>query len=166
MIVSTLHDGTNCLKTTWRTPDGMEPLSRNITAFDRTQTDAPVMLVVGDLDGWRRAGRGVPSLPGCHFVGFADVTAATLARVAPDVVLSALFAADFDALELARRLADLGFRGRYRALAAGLPSPGVIRAEIAAAAAEVDFDLFLLDPTAFSALPPVSAPSRVRSQPD
>lgn len=118
-----------------------------MTTFGRTTVDAPIMLVVGDLRGWQRAGRPAPDLKGFHFADFSDVTAEMLAETQPDVVISALFAADFDVLDLARRLLDLGFKGRYRALSASLPNPSVIRSEVAAAAPGIDFDLFVFDET-------------------
>lgn len=126
------------------------PLAENVTVIDRTAVSAPVMLVVGDLRGWRRAGRRLPLLSGFHFAGYGDVTAAALERIRPDVILSALFGSDFDALELARRLSELGFAGRYRALAMALPDPAVIRAEVWAVAPGLDFDLFLIDGTALA----------------
>lgn len=123
-------------------------MSENVTCLEHPGQTLPVMLVVGDLGGWRRAGRQLPSLSGFHFVGFADVTVDTLGRIRPDVILSALVTAEFDAMDLARRLADIRFAGRYRALAMSLPNPEVIRSEIAGAAEGLDFDLFLIDATA------------------
>lgn len=120
-------------------------MSDNVTSLGRSPRDIPVILVVGDLRGWMRSGRQPPDLHGFHFAGIADVTAETLERIAPDVVLSALFTAEFDALDLARLLADLGFCGRYRALSQTLPRPAVIRSEVSGVAPDLDFDLFILD---------------------
>lgn len=111
--------------------------------------EEPVMLVIGNMRSWHRAGRAVPQLDGFHFVGFGDVTDALLRAVAPDVVLSSLMGEDFDALDLARRLGDLGFRGRYRAITSGLPNPHVVRTEVRAAAPDLDFDIFVLDEMQF-----------------
>lgn len=122
-------------------------MADNVSILDPPMLRAPVMLVVGDIRGWRRAGRRLPDLHGFHFAGYADVTAEAMARIAPDVVLSALFAADFDALDLARRLAEIGFAGRYRALTMALPNPSVIRSEVAGVAPGLDFDLFIIDGT-------------------
>lgn len=122
-------------------------MSENVTCLERPGQTLPVMLIVGDMGNWQRAGRQLPVLAGFHFVGFADVTPATIDRIRPDVVLSALFSAEFDAIDLARRLAGMQFDGRYRALAMSLPDPDVIRSEIAAVAAGLDFDLFLIDAT-------------------
>jgi hypothetical protein len=111
----------------------------------RTQ-DGPVMLVVGSRSriGSGKAGN-LPRIPGFHFVGYAEVTAALLAATLPDVVLSPLFGEGFDAIDLARRLVALDYRGRYRVVADGLPEPGVVRAEVRAQAPGLDFDLFVID---------------------
>ena len=106
--------------------------------------DEPVMLVVGDLKGWLRAGRSLPTGDGLHFVGFADLDAKRLADVAPDIVLSALLAPDFDVIDLALRLEELDFTGRYRAISDDLPSPGVVVAEIRQHAPGIDFDVLMI----------------------
>ncbi len=102
------------------------------------------MLVIGNLRSWSRAGRSLPQLAGLDFIALADLDAALLDRLRPDIVLSALLGEDFDAMDVARRLATLGFQGRYRALTAALPAPGVVRAEVRAVAPGLDFDLFIL----------------------
>ncbi|MFQ6548534.1 hypothetical protein AADZ90_011290 [Aestuariibius sp. 2305UL40-4] len=102
------------------------------------------MLVVGDLKGWLKAGRSLPAGPGLHFVGFDDLDARRLAEVAPDIVLSALLAPDFDVIDLALRLDELDFTGRYRAISDDIPSPGVVVAEVRQHAPGVDFDVLLI----------------------
>lgn len=111
--------------------------------------EEPVMLVIGNMRSWHPEGRMVPQLDGFHFVGFDDVTAALLRAVAPDVVLSSLMGEDFDALDLGRRLHDLGYDGRYRAITCGLPDPHVVSMEVRAAAPDLDFDIFVLDDMQF-----------------
>jgi len=105
-----------------------------------------VILVVGNLRQWQLEGRSLPELPDFHFVGFDELDRDMLADIAPDVVLSTLMAADFDAVDVARCLSALGFKGRYRALTNVLPNPDAVRAEVQAAAAGLDFDLLVLDP--------------------
>lgn len=48
-------------------------------------------------------------------------------------VVCPLIGPDFDALDVARRLATLGFRGRLTVLAPALPNPRMVRREIEAA---------------------------------
>lgn len=106
------------------------------------RTGGTAILVVGNLASWQKAGRAVPVLHGFHFSAFADVTGALLQRLAPDLVLSALMGDDYDVIELARKLAQLDFPGRYRALTSGLPNPQVVLNEVRAAAPQIDFDLY------------------------
>jgi hypothetical protein len=114
-----------------------------IDGLDKSQ--APVMLVVGNLRGWTRDGRTLPNLEGFHFAGFSQIEPGLLERIDPEIVLSALMGQDFDAVDLARRLSEAGFRGRYRAVTTALPRPEAIKAEVRAAAPGIDFDLFVID---------------------
>jgi hypothetical protein len=100
-----------------------------------------VMLVVGRI---RNPG-ALPRIPGFHFFTFAAVDARLLASIEPEVVLSALIAPDFDALDLAQLLHEGGFRGRYRAVTTRLPNPAAIVSEVRAAVPGLDFDLFVTD---------------------
>lgn len=110
-----------------------------------TQVELPVMLVIGDIKGWTRQGRDLPDVPGFHFGGLQDLTSGLLTQMSPDVILSALMGESFDALDVARRLSELDFKGRYRAIATSLPNPRAIMAEVRAIAPELDFDLFIID---------------------
>ena len=103
------------------------------------------VLVVGNLASWQRLGRKVPTLPGFHFAAFQDVTLHLMQAVVPELVLSAVMGDGYDVVELARRLALLGFSGRYRALTSGLPNPQIVLNEVNAAAPQIDFDLFDLE---------------------
>lgn len=104
------------------------------------------MLVIGPVSQWQRAQRELPLLEGIDFVEFSELSAEYLERTNPDFVLSALVGDGFDALDIARRLQELGFRGRYRAVAQRLASPEVVWAEVAAVAPEIDFDVFEIEP--------------------
>lgn len=104
----------------------------------------PVMLVIGNLARWKANGRNPPQLDGFHYMDFAQLTAVRLAEIAPDVILSGLVGDDFDAVEMAGALQAIGYRGRYRVIARGLPDPQSVRAEIARAAPEVDFNILSL----------------------
>jgi hypothetical protein len=100
-----------------------------------------VMLVVGRI----RDPSALPRIPGFHFRTFTAVDGKLLASLNPEVVLSALIAPDFDAVDLARLLHDEGFRGRYRAVTVRLPNPAAIVSEVRAAVPGLDFDLFVMD---------------------
>jgi len=64
---------------------------------------------------------------------------------APGLVLSPLLTPEFDALDLARMLSQSGYRGRYLALVARLPSANLIRREVAHQSPSIDFDVVVLD---------------------
>lgn len=66
---------------------------------------------------------------------------------APDLVLSPLLTPEFDALDLARILAQCGYRGRYLALVGRLPSANLVRREVAAQSPNINFDVIVLDGT-------------------
>jgi hypothetical protein len=104
-----------------------------------------VLLVVGDARSWARSGKTLPNIAGFHFAGLEDLTLSFLLELSPDVVLSALMGERYDALDVAKRLSELGYRGRYRAIASALPNPSSIKAEVRAIAPDLDFDLFVID---------------------
>lgn len=103
-----------------------------------------MILVIGNLSTWEREGRPAPTLEGFRFTHFEGLDLGLLAEVRPDMVLSTLVGDGFDAIDVARRLRELGYRGRYRALAHALPNEEAVRAEIEEAAPELDFDLVVL----------------------
>ncbi len=62
----------------------------------------------------------------------------------PDYVPALLLAVAF-------LLTEAGYRGRYRALAAMLPRPDMVRREVRSSFPEIDFDVVLVGPAARSA---------------
>jgi len=113
---------------------------KHATAADSALAE-PVMLVIGSLARWRARGRELPQLDGFHYIDFVELTAMRVADIQPDVILSALVSDDFDAVEVATVLQEIGFDGRYRVIAQGLPNPQVVRSEVSRAAPDVDFNI-------------------------
>ena len=101
-------------------------------------------LVVGDVSRWKSEGRNMPQLCGVQFIGLGDLTETTLCATHPAIILSPLVADDFDVLDVAQRLASLGFLGRYRAISEGLFDPELIREEVRSFAPQLDFDLVVM----------------------
>lgn len=64
------------------------------------------------------------------------------------MVLSPLVADGFDVIDIAIRLAELKYTGRYRAIAEDLPNGNMIRKEVRAHAPDLDFDLLMMSPIA------------------
>jgi hypothetical protein len=125
-------------------------------AEQREPTGSRVVLVVGDAS--LLSLEPVLSQEATSSVTFAsvdEVSADLVRSIAPDVVLSPLFAASFDCIELAQLLHAMNYRGTYRALSRKLPSPEMVRREIKAHCPGLSFDLILTrDEDAVSDLPP------------
>ncbi len=102
------------------------------------------ILVVGNLKRWKAEGRLTNRLDDFHFIDFDALNEKTLLDFAPDIILSPLFGDTFDALDIALRLQELGFKGRYRSVADQIPKGDAIRADIAIHAPDIDFDVLLL----------------------
>lgn len=81
-------------------------------------------------------------MEGFVFCGFDDLTPEYLDQIEPSVILSALACRDFDVLDLALRLKELAFSGRFRVLVRDLPQPEVVTREVRAAAPGLDFSIF------------------------
>ena len=104
--------------------------------------ECPVpFLVVGDLRRWERLGLKIPSIAGFIFIDFEDVTPEKVADIAPRVVLSPLLCRNFDALEIARRLNDMGYTGQYTVVVKDIPNPSVIEHDVRQVAPSLDFSI-------------------------
>ncbi len=112
-------------------PDALKNLSNNT-------------LVIGDLARWKAQGRVLEPLEGFQFVDISDLSADFVNEREPDIILSPLVADDFDAVDVAIKLIELRFKGRYRAIADDLPDAELIRSEVQAFAPQLDFDLLLM----------------------
>lgn len=66
----------------------------------------------------------------CPGIDFGEFDAAFLRQTRPDEVHCWLFCAEYDAIDIARILAEAGFRGVLRLRARPLPHGGMIRREI------------------------------------
>ena len=98
----------------------------------------PPVLAIGDRG---TVPRGiVDAATGAEVVvaAFESLDAALLARHRPRVVVARALGRGFDALDLAQRLAGLGFRGRLAILADGLARPDLVRRELACACPLLD----------------------------
>jgi len=102
----------------------------------------PFILVVGEVDYWRKSGRCLPVRSQMAFLNFTDVNADLLAVLRPDAIISPLLCISFDCLDLAQVLQAARYRGRYRVWAPGLPDPTVIKAEVQSLDPDLDFDVF------------------------
>ena len=98
-------------------------------------------MVIGYLSRWLAEGRDIGVFDDIAYISFCDLDHKILTEHAPAIILSPLVADTFDALDIAARLAELGFEGRYRALSTGNGDTKLIKAEVLATAPELDFDI-------------------------
>lgn len=99
------------------------------------------ILAVGDLVLGAQTGLVAPDGKQMTYVEFSEVTAALLTQLSPGIVLSPLMCHSFDCVDLAIRLKQLNFNGKYRILAPDVANPKMIRTEIVSQAAGLDVDL-------------------------
>lgn len=91
---------------------------------DGPEAVQPATLLIGAVAGPEGAPRAA----------FLRLDATLLARVNPQRVICALFAGDSDAMMVAERLAELGWRGVLTVLAPGLPNRRMVQQELQAIA--------------------------------
>lgn len=81
---------------------------------------------------------------GYRIARLGELDASLLRDAEPELVISSLLGDGFDAIDVAIRLAGLGYTGPYRVLCPPLPKPEAVRDEIRAAAPGLDFDLLIV----------------------
>ena len=106
--------------------------------------DAATIIAVGDAETWRGIAGPARSGP-VAFLGFEEIDAELIRETGPGLVVSPLVSRRFDCVDLARRLFELGFPGRYRAIGDSVPSPDLIVREIRSMTPGLDFDIASLD---------------------
>lgn len=82
----------------------------------------------------------LPASEQMTFVQYGEVTTGLLKQLSPTVVLSPVICNSFDCIDLALRLIEIGYQGKYRVLADGLAKPGMIKSEVRSQAPGLDFD--------------------------
>lgn len=93
------------------------------------------VLILGDLARWDQL---APDVPAIFFHELDELDGPLLSSRQPDVIMSPLINRSLDAFEIAGRLAQLQFRGRYMIVADKLPYPDLVRGEISKAAPLID----------------------------
>ena len=109
--------------------------------LDKDVKPNDTILIIGDLARWNAQGRGVVSYENFKFSEFSSLTAPVFANMAPTIVLSPLVGDNFDVIDVAIRLTELKYGGRYRAIAEDVPNEDMIRKEVRTHAPDLDFDL-------------------------
>lgn len=120
--------------------DELRAVPRAPAAANRLSERPTGIVVVGHPEEWERTGHDLPARRGeLRFVAFEDIDAEFLHTAAPAMILSPVLARGFDCIDLAARLAQLGYEGAYRAVSKALPSPGMIEREIRQLYPKLDF---------------------------
>jgi hypothetical protein len=104
-------------------------------------TPAPSVVLAIDADPILAALTPLPETTHVVRTRFRDLGPDLIARTLPDCIVSPLIAAEFDAVELAQRICEYGYRGRLLVCARDMPNDRIIRAELNGACAGLDIDL-------------------------
>ncbi|MEM6728569.1 MAG: hypothetical protein AAF618_08715 [Pseudomonadota bacterium] len=102
------------------------------------------ILYVGDYDPAAEDDVG-PELFDVCFVAFSEITADLLEALEPSIIYSPLLTPNFDSTELAQRLQEFGFKGKYCAVVKSVPVPQLIKNEVRMAAPLVNYDLVVTE---------------------
>lgn len=108
------------------------------------KSSRPTVVLVGFPEHFHHTFAYLTKLKGMVGIEFHDLSAELLEKIAPDVVISPLLCAGFDCLDLAKRLADLGSKARYVAIAGDLPNLALVRDEVRSHCPGIDFDIQIL----------------------
>ena len=100
-----------------------------------------LVLAVGSMADWDTSALGIRPSERIVTAAFGDVTPELLQHLSPYLVVSPLLCGEFDCVDLARTLGALGYRGRYRAIGAGIPNPALVAREVRALVPWLDFDV-------------------------
>ena len=114
-----------------------------IRAVGTARSRDGIVLAVGEFDLWKALGHATVTEGGVHFAGIAEVDEDLLSRVNPNLVISPILTSRFDCIDLAMRLHALGYRGKYRAIAAFVPDPAIIEREIYGFCPGLDFKVLI-----------------------
>jgi len=132
---------TNFKNTKWQE---MSKFAQNVETKQCASTEERMTvrtLVIGNISRWNAEGRVTVSFDQVRYTEIHGLTESTLECAAPDIILSPLVGDDFDVMEVAIRLSELGYKGRYRAISQNIPNADMIRTEVRDHAPELDFDL-------------------------
>ncbi|WP_298256376.1 hypothetical protein [uncultured Litoreibacter sp.] len=92
----------------------------------------------------------LPYSPPAYFIEAARLNDLVIKELKPCLIVSPLVFQDCDALELALRLAGLGYRGCYRVVSGRLPRPDIVKAELCLAAPDLCIEWFDREPLSYS----------------
>jgi hypothetical protein len=89
-----------------------------------------IVLAVGEALSLRKRSVAEGAHEATTFADFSEVSGELIEALDPHIVVSSVLGRNFDCVDLAERLEDLGFRGRYRLIGYGVPQPDLVLREI------------------------------------
>jgi hypothetical protein len=101
-----------------------------------TPADGPVVILAIEPVDWEKA--GLPDTTRIVHIPFRALTKPLLSETQPVMVLGPLLSPQLDAMQIAERLGELGYRGRLALLGPPLPNPSLVAREIRAASGSKD----------------------------
>ena len=108
--------------------------------FENDGDGAVRIVAVGDPSDWEAAKSPLPTGQ-IAFLSFDEVTAERLGRLKPKVIYSPVLARNFDCVDLAVLLHEIGFDGVYTANGQGLPKPELIVREVRHMCPRLNFEI-------------------------
>ena len=114
---------------------------RTKRAHTENEAIVPIVLSIGDTDGFLEQFRLMAADHKVLAVGYNEATPAMIAAVGPAIVVSPLLSPTFDCIDMACVLSEAGFKGKYRAVSRPIPNPRLIKREIAEISKDLDFDI-------------------------
>ncbi len=121
----------------------MNGVARNQWVASDCESEVRIkILAVGCLEEWNQPG-AYTSGHAIVYLEFHQVTEDLIRQTGTGVVMSPVLARDFDCIELAIQLHNLGFEGTYRAVAKDFPKPKLIEREVAQMCPRLNFEILL-----------------------
>ena len=114
---------------------------------DGCERDRPCVMAIGEPAQWVYRHDGTPR-DYCR-MSFADLRGLVTGddgEITADLVLSPVVAKDFDCIDVALLLTELGYVGAYRAVGRQLPKPDIVMREVKAACPKLDFGILDIGP--------------------
>ncbi|MDA5094835.1 hypothetical protein O2N63_12140 [Aliiroseovarius sp. KMU-50] len=102
---------------------------------------ATVILAVGDVVPDTDRTTKFPESEKIQYLKISDINAEVLRWRRPLMIISPLMCNSFDSLELAVKLQELGYTGKFRVLAPNVANPNMILKEIASQAPSIDIEI-------------------------
>lgn len=127
-----------------KTPKPSSVLSR-VSFGPLPNFDFTSVIIVGDAITFGDTGGKRPDIFGYHYIDAEELNEALIDSLAPTLVVSKLFSAPLDAIEIAGRLALAGYVGAYGILIEQSLDTHLIEREIRNAAPQIQAKLIFLD---------------------